>query len=306
VDVGVEPKGAEVTEGRLFTIEVERAGSRTWLGPAWAVVCGTVASGGLALEWRVPVLLLLGVLLADSVLGSVWRLVVEGEPKSGRRTGSGSKPVSGSVAPALPFSLPESLEKRLSDCRRTFSTHAGTRVLGLGFLSVFALLIGAILGNVAVLLTVAALLVAAARLAVSERHGVLPGLLASVYLAGLPWLMGFAAFGHLQWGAEGKRALAQALILAAVYAVTFHAYRLLGGQLLSRGATVLSLAQVGAVVVLVVAREPILAGAVGLLLLPQLMLQPALLKVGEGVWYLQRVQVFTLLATLVTAAAMVA
>jgi len=135
---------------------------------------------------------------------------------------------------------------------------------------------------------------------------VLPGLLASVYLGGLPWLMGYASFGSLQWGADGKRAFAQVLVWAVVYAVTFHGYRLLGGQLLSRGATVLGLAQVAAVVVLLVAREPILAGAVGLLLLPQLMLQPALLKVGEGVWYLQRVQGFTLLATLVTAAAMVA
>ena len=299
--MGVEPKGAEVTEGRVFTIEVKGASSRTWLGPAWAVVCGAVASGGLALEWRVPVLLLLGVLLTDSVLGSVWRLVVEGAPEE-----ESSKPESGSVASAPPFVLPERLEKRVAEWRRAMRTHVGSRVLGLGFLSLFALLIGAILGNVAVVLTAVALLVAMARLVIASRDGVLHGLLASVYLAGLPWLMGYAAFGSLQWGADGKRAFALALVWAVVYAVTFHGYRLLGGQLLSRGATVLSLAQVAAVVVLLVAREPILAGAVGLLLLPQLMLQPALLKVGEGLWYLQRVQVFTLLATLVTAAAMVA
>jgi len=36
------------------------------------------------------------------------------------------------------------------------------------------------------------------------------------------------------------------------------------------------------------------------------MLQSALLEVGEGVWYLRRVQVFTMLAMLVAAVAMVA
>jgi hypothetical protein len=36
------------------------------------------------------------------------------------------------------------------------------------------------------------------------------------------------------------------------------------------------------------------------------MLQPALLSVGEGVRYLRRVQIFTLLATMVTAVAMAA
>jgi hypothetical protein len=105
---------------------------------------------------------------------------------------------------------------------------------------------------------------------------------------------------------NGLRPLSQALVWAAAYAMTFHAYRLLGGRRLATGSTLLAAAHLSAVIVLVVVREPILAGGVALLLLPQLMLQPALLGAGEGVWYLRRVQIFTMLATMVTAMAKMA
>jgi hypothetical protein len=118
--------------------------------------------------------------------------------------------------------------------------------------------------------------------------------------------MGWAAFSDLQFGMNGLRPFSQALVWAAAYATTFHAYRLLGGQRLARGSTLLAAAHLLAIVLLIVARQPILAGGVALLLLPQLMLQPALLSVGEGVWYLRRVQIFTMLATMVTAMAMMA
>jgi hypothetical protein len=151
-----------------------------------------------------------------------------------------------------------------------------------------------------------ALALAAWRLAMPKGEGVLPGLLASCYLAGLPWLIGWAAFGHMQFGINELRPLSQALVWAAAYATTFHAYRLLGGQRLPSGSHLLAWAHLLAVVVLVLARQPLLAGAVALLLLPQLMLQPALLSGGDGVWYLRRVQIFAMLATMVTAMAMAA
>lgn len=169
-----------------------------------------------------------------------------------------------------------------------------------------ALLISSVLGDVPLGLTVLALGLAAWRLAMAPREGALSGMLATCFLAGLPWLMGWGAFSHMQVGMSELRPLGQALVWAAAYAMAFHAYRLLGGHRLARGATLLTVAQLSAVVLLVVARQPILAGGVALLLLPQLMLQPALLRVGEGVWYLRRVQLFTMLATMVTAMAMMA
>jgi hypothetical protein len=162
------------------------------------------------------------------------------------------------------------------------------------------------MGSVPLGLTVVALGLAAWRLSMAQGEGSLSSVLASCYLAGLPWLMGWAAFSDLQFGMNELRPLSQALVWAAAYATTFHAYRLLGGQRLARGSNLLAAVHLSAIVLLVVARQPLLAGGVALLLLPQLMLQPALLSVGEGVWYLRRVQIFTMLATIVTAMAMAA
>ena len=119
-------------------------------------------------------------------------------------------------------------------------------------------------------------------------------------------MIGWAALGSFEWARSELSPLAQALAWAAAFALTFHAYRMLGGQRLSTGTNLLVAAQVAVVALLIVTRQPILAGVVALLLLAQLMLQSALLEVGEGVWYLRRVQVFTMLAMLVAAVAMVA
>jgi hypothetical protein len=73
---------------------------------------------------------------------------------------------------------------------------------------------------------------------------------------------------------------------------------------LSSGARLLVLAHVAAIAVLILAKEPILGGSVALLFLPQAMLQPLMLRLSDGRWYLRRVQVFTMLAMLAMAVAM--
>jgi len=65
----------------------------------------------------------------------------------------------------------------------------------------------------------------------------------------------------------------------------------------------LNLAQVATVALLVFWKQPILAGVVTLLLLPQMLLQPALVRTGDGLWYLRRVQAFTMGAMMATAVA---
>ena len=310
--MSVDGQGEQLVEGRLVTLVVGDAGSRVWLGPGWAVLCGAVASGGLSVQWRTPVVLLLGVLLADSVLGSVWGLAgLEGRAARRKKRGNpdtqsgelaGPRESPGSAA----LRVLDSWKSRLARWASRIWPRAGGSILGWGFLSLLALLISSVLGRVPLGLTVVALGLAAWRLAMAPREGVLSSVLASCCLAGLPWLMGWAAFSDLQFGMNGLRPLSQALVWAAAYAMTFHAYRLLGGRRLATGSTLLAAAHLSAVVVLIVVREPILAGGVALLLLPQLMLQPALLSVGEGVWYLRRVQIFTMLATMVTAMAMMA
>lgn len=310
--MSVEGQEEQRVEGRLVTLVVGDAGSRVWLGPGWAVLCGAVASGGLSIQWRTPVVLLLGVLLADSVLGSVWGLAgVEGRAPRRKKRGN---PVRQSGELARPRGSPGSALLRVLDASKSRLASWASRIwprardsiLGWGFLSLLALLISSVLGSVPLGLTAVALGLAAWRLAMPPGEGVLSSVLASCYLAGVPWLMGWAAFSDMQFGMNGLRPLGQALVWAAAYATIFHAYRLLGGQRLARGSNLLAAAHVLVIVLLVVVRQPILAGGVALLLLPQLMLQPTLLSVGEGVWYLRRVQIFTMLATMVTAVAMMA
>jgi hypothetical protein len=310
--MSVDGQGERRVEGRLVTLVVGDAGSRVWLGPGWAILCGAVASGGLSIQWRTPVVLLLGVLLVDSVLGSMWTLAgLDGRAprrkKKGNPGGQSGELAGprGSPGSAL-LRVVDSSKLRLARWASRIWPRARGSILGWGFLSLLAVLISSVLGSMPLGLTVVALGLAAWRLAMAPGEGALSSVLASCYLAGLPWLMGWAAFSDLQFGMNGLRPLSQALVWAAAYSMTFHAFRLLGGQRLARGSKLLAAAHVSAIVLLVVARKPVLAGGVALLLLPQLMLQPALLSVGEGVWYLRRVQIFTMLATMVTAMAMMA
>ena len=47
------------------------------MGPVWAVLCGTVASGGLTARWETALPLLLAAFVADPLWGALWTLVAE-------------------------------------------------------------------------------------------------------------------------------------------------------------------------------------------------------------------------------------
>ncbi len=291
-----------MVEGRVFSLSVRDAGSRVRLGPAWAVLCGAVAAGGLALDWRSLVSLLLAVMMADAVLGSVWGLASGGRrPWLRKAIGKRGRQARGSGVRGFL----EYVRGRPGHWRSQVWARAGTTVLGLWFLVLLALALAAALSGAVLLLTVAALAVAVWRQALISREGALSAVLESCYLAGLPWLIGWFAFAGLGLARSELVLLTEALVWSAGYALTFHACRLLGGQRLTTGANLLVMAQVVAAALLILVRQPLLAGGVALLLLPQVMLQPAMLDIGEGVWYLQRVQVFTMLAMLAAAVALV-
>jgi hypothetical protein len=99
-------------------------------------------------------------------------------------------------------------------------------------------------------------------------------------------------------GGEGK-----ALLWAFIYTLALYAYQAIGNSQRGKGIKTLNLTQIGALAVLLLAKEPVLAGAMGLLLLPQMLLQPALKRRGRGDWYLGRIQYFTMLGMMVGAIA---
>jgi hypothetical protein len=103
--------------------------------------------------------------------------------------------------------------------------------------------------------------------------------------------MGHLAFGSLNF---------ESVAFAFAYTVAYYArFVLLNGR--RRVATyLLNGSQILVVALLIIVKEPILAGVAGLLLLPQLLLQPFLWRGEAEWWYLQRSQPW-LMAGMLTA-----
>ncbi len=306
----MERQRSEFTQGSLLNLQFRSARSPVWLGPGWALLCGAVASTGLATRWDTLVSLLLGLLLVDPLLGTVWSVVSSG----GRLLasgGEGANPGQGTAGPGLPYALPGSFGYRLfaflsrwyDAGRATLLSEEGSSLLSLLLGSLFALAIAATLGEAPFLITAVALVIAALRIGLSGARELVHLALGSCVLAGLAWLTGYGAFCDLGAISSDWSLLGKPFLWAATYAGVFHAYQLLSTQRVARGAALLNLAQIAGVIILVAVKQPIFAAIVGLLLLPQMLLQPLLVSIGDALWYLRRVQVFTLAAMMVMAAA---
>ena len=63
--------------GPLMKLEVRVSRPLTWLGPAWAALCGAVASGWLTLSGENLLFLLIALFLADALWGTLWHLIAE-------------------------------------------------------------------------------------------------------------------------------------------------------------------------------------------------------------------------------------
>jgi len=110
------------------------------------------------------------------------------------------------------------------------------------------------------------------------------------------WLVGYLALGpQVEIQRHGE-----ALLWALIYAGLLYAFQSIDRGERDKGVRVLNLVQIFGVAVLVLTKEPILAGVAGLLLLPQMLLQPVLKRRD---WYLRRTQFFALMAMMVGALA---
>jgi hypothetical protein len=92
----------------------------------------------------------------------------------------------------------------------------------------------------------------------------------------------------------------EALLWALIYTGLLYAFQKIDKGERDKGVRTLNLVQIFGVAVLVLTKEPILAGVVALLLLPQMLLQPVFRR---GDLYLRRAQLFALMAMMVGALA---
>ncbi len=276
---------------------------RIWLGPAWAVLCGSLASGRLGFNGRTVLVLLLSLFLGDPLLGTVWReasiIVSPSNPTSL------IEPSKARLSPP-PYTLPGSLADRLvrwaeerlswwSSVWPRFEAPLAGIAFALPLTTVLAILLGR---SVVMLIAVALILVAWESLRL--HGGREPSLLLrACYTGGVAWLVGYLAFRPLIPQVATQRH-GEAFLWALIYTGLLYALQSIDEGERDRGFRVLNVAQIFGVTVLFLTQEPILAGVAALLLLPQMLLQPVLKRRD---FYLRRTQFFALTGMMVGALA---
>lgn len=286
--------------GRLMSFRLRPAPRAIWLGSAWAALCGAVSSGGLEFSGQCLLYLVLTLLLADPLLGNIWSILAA--------TDWAPSPVEdeGSVdLPALPYMAPGSLSHRLLTWLNqtltwwlaAFWPRWGTSLVGLLVTSILALALAALLGRGPAFLVLISFVLLASRVLLLGRPVMGGPLLRASLEIGLAWMIGYTAFYALP-ASQSRLAVADWLhqswepsLLAGLYTLTYYACLTLEERL-SRGIALLNATQISAMALLVFVKRPILTGIVGLMLLPQMLLQPLLRRHGDRPWYLRQTQLF--------------
>jgi chlorophyll synthase len=285
--------------GPLMKLEVRIARPFTWLGPAWAALCGAVASGWLTFSGQNLLVLLIALFLADALWGTLWHLIVETEWFVSSNWHSRAQEAS---LTSPPYTAPGSpshrifsrLGRRLAWWRAAFWSRQGSAFAGLVVVLPLTFILAIILGRRAIILTSAALAITVLALLRARRHSAPPLSLRAILEMGFAWLAGHTAFGPLTlWS----------FLLATCYTVAYHSCLDLARGSGRRSLTLLKVSQAAVIAVLIFLKQPVVAGVVGLLLLAQMLLQPFL---GQGeleLWYLRRTRPFLMAGMLLAALA---
>jgi len=267
-----------------------------WLGPAWAVLCGAAASGGLDgqdIDW--PRLALL-ILLVDVGWGVLWVALESTDWAAPLRRWRDWR--SGEPVASLPYTLPGSPGDRASRWLGQLCAWWRDDFLaacGLAFsVVVVALLVTAVLGT---LLGTDLLLLSAAALAVMQlglawtggRAEAAPACDAIIVVA-LPWLAGLVVFG----GSFTLPSVGLALAFALAWGAAWQA-DVRWGRLLGVGSQFL------VVLLLVILHSPLAAGVILVLLVPQLGLLPWLQRGQPVSWYVRYTRPWMMAAMMVAA-----
>lgn len=247
-----------------------------WMG-SWAVLCGALASNRLRWEGEGLLTLALVLLLVELAWGSLWDLAVG--TNWFRPLAEGWPPARAASLLSLPYTHPDSpggrllrgLGRLVGWWREAFWPAAGSALLGLVAAVVLTVVLSVLLPNRLRLLNAALVALVGPGLALrrSGRDSLLGQALVQV---GLGWLAGHAAFAEVR---EPSLILSLSFALAA-----WGALRVFEGR--ARGLWLLNGGQVAGTVLLVVLKQPLLAGAMGLLLFGQIAMQPSLRSGGDA------------------------
>ncbi len=282
--------------GRWIALELLPARPLTLLGPAWAALCGALASGGLAWRGQSILFLILAILLCDALLGA-WRArMLESDWRAVARRLSASASTWLDISADAPRSRFARARERLAGlfayARQIVLPTFNAEILGLVFAGSLAICIAAVLGQAVVALTSGAMLL----VIIERKAGAARGAgWRAAHEIGFAWLIAQSAFGFFSW-------------LALFYAILFTLiYRALIGVATTRQSRWLAwsnIAQLVLVLALYAAREPLAAGVAALGLLAQILWQARFQLDRDGVAYARRVQSYVMIAMLMTALAL--
>jgi hypothetical protein len=271
----------------------------TWLGPAWAALCGAVASGGLTFSGQNLLVLFVVLFLTSALWSTLWHLIAETS-----WVASSHQSLQGNAAglTVLPYTVPGSpshrvfrgVGQKLAWWRAVLWRRESPALVSLGVVLPLTVILAIILGQRVIILTVAALAIMVLALLRARRHTVFPLSLRAILEMGLAWLTGHTAFAPLTlWS----------FLLATLYTVVYHSCLKLATNRGKRWLTLSKVSQAAVIALLVSLRQPIIAGVVGLLLLPQMLLQPFLDQGEVELWYLRRTGPFLMAGMLLAALA---
>lgn len=285
--------------GRLIRLQGRLARPFWGLLGIWATLCGALASHNLG--WRGEELLALALvlLLADLGWGSLWDLMV-GIDWFGALRG-GWPPRRPAAVARLPYTQPGSpgwrLWCRVSRAggwwRETFWPTAGAALLGVLGAAVLTTTLSFLLPASLRQLN-AALVVLVGLGAVQRRWGREPLAGEAFAQVGLGWLAGHLAFAGMT--------LPSFLVAMGFVLAVWGSLRLVRGR--SAALMLLNGGQVAVAAVLVAVRQPLLAAAVGALILGQVALQPGLHKGIDSAQVFRRTWPWLMAAMLVGALAL--
>jgi len=258
-----------------------------WLGPAWAALCGVVGSNSFDWQGRDWLRLALLILLVDGGWGTLWAAVASTDwvaPLRRWRNWRFGEPVS-----TPPYTLPDSAGDRASRWlgqlrawwRDVLWPTCGPALSAIAVTLPVTAALAALLGPELLLLSLGSLAVI--------QLGLVWEASSSAVAVALPWLTGHVAFDSLTPASAG---LALAFTLAWVGNQRADSVwrRLVGVS-----------AQFLAAALLVALRQPLAAGGLCLLLVPQLALLPWLRRGRPASWYLRHARPWLMAAMLLAA-----
>ena len=277
--------------GRLIALDLRPTRPLTLVGPAWAALCGAIASGGL--DWRGQSLLVfvLSVLLCDTLLGAWRALWLHADWRVALPRNLASARVwlilpDDTTAAFLPR-VWRITTRRIAFARNVIWPLIGSEIIGMLIAGILAVCIAAMLSPAALALTAIAMLLALVEGEVSGERGM--SLCALIEMA-LPWLIAQSAFGYFSW---------LSLAFVALFTLIYRALLELTGARRERWLWWNNVPQLAIVLILFASNTPVGAGVVALGLLAQALWQTRFRMDRDGRAYVQRIQSYVLLAMLV-------